>query len=101
LELHRAPEGGYIRRSYEVGEIDGIAAYCAELDKCYFIPISEAAGHKQFHLRLAPAKNNQKRLLRSAENYELGAIAQLGERLHGMQEAAGSSPASSTPLRSG
>ncbi len=26
---------------------------------------------------------------------DLGAIAQLGERLHGMQEVAGSSPASS------
>ncbi len=29
---------------------------------------------------------------------ELGAIAQLGERLHGMQEVAGSIPASSTIL---
>jgi hypothetical protein len=31
-----------------------------------------------------------------AGQYRLGAIAQLGERLHGMQEVAGSSPASST-----
>jgi hypothetical protein len=30
-----------------------------------------------------------------AADYRLGAIAQLGERLHGMQEVAGSSPASS------
>jgi hypothetical protein len=32
-----------------------------------------------------------------AADHALGAIAQLGERLHGMQEVAGSSPASSTP----
>ena len=29
-------------------------------------------------------------------NQEIGAVAQLGARLHGMQEVAGSSPASST-----
>ncbi len=29
--------------------------------------------------------------------YSLGAVAQLGERLHGMQEVVGSSPIGSTP----
>lgn len=46
-------------------------------------------------LRVSPARNNQKRLVHLAAQYELGAVAQLGERRHGMAEAAGSSPASS------
>jgi hypothetical protein len=48
------------------------------------------------YLRLAPARNNQEFAITYAADYEFsGAIAQLGERLHGMQEVAGSSPASS------
>ena len=54
------------------------------------------------HLRLTPARNNQQAGIKAAEDYDLanmisrlGAIAQLGERLHGMQEVAGSSPAGS------
>ena len=34
--------------------------------------------------------------VRITGNQEIGAVAQLGARLHGMQEVAGSSPASST-----
>jgi hypothetical protein len=93
----RAPGGGHIRTPYTEHDIDGIAAYCAELDRCYLLPISLVSGKKQIYLRLAPARNNQMRKLNFAELYELpGAIAQLGERLRGTQEAAGSSPASST-----
>jgi hypothetical protein len=48
------------------------------------------------HLRLAPARNNQEFSITYAADYEFsGAIAQLGERLRGTQEVAGSSPASS------
>ena len=41
---------------------------------------------------------NSDRILMGMEltkNQEIGAVAQLGARLHGMQEVAGSSPASS------
>jgi prevent-host-death family protein len=49
-------------------------------------------------LRVKPARNGQRACLNWATEYELpGAIAQLGERLRGTQEVAGSSPASSTP----
>jgi hypothetical protein len=55
------------------------------------------------HLRLRPAVNNQEAAINYADQYDFGAIAQLGERLHGMQEVVGSSPTSSTsnvrPLR--
>jgi hypothetical protein len=92
----RGPGNTFLRRSYSESEIDALAAYCAELDRCYLLPASLIAGKRQIYLRLAPCRNGQRALVHWAEQYRLGAIAQLGERLHGMQEAAGSSPASST-----
>ena len=91
----RGPDG-FIRKPYTAEEIDGIAAYCAELDQCYLVPIHSIATTRQTTLRLNPTKNGQRACLNWAADYELpGAIAQLGERLRGTQEVAGSSPASS------
>ena len=76
--------------------MDAIAVYCADVNCCYLVPIEEVAGMNELLLRLGPARNNQKLRVKMAAAYELGAIAQLGERLRGTQEVAGSSPASST-----
>jgi PD-(D/E)XK endonuclease len=80
-------------------EIDAIAVYCADLDACYLLPRDLSVDRSAVQLRLAPTLNNQQRLINWAKDYEFGArlptygpIAQLGERLHGMQEAGGSSP---------
>ena len=86
---------GYVRTTYTSREIDGLAAYCPELDACFYVPFDAVAGRGLLHLRLSRAKNNQHAGVTMAADYRLGAIAQLGERLHGMQEVAGSSPASS------
>jgi hypothetical protein len=82
----RGPEG-LIHRGYEDGEIDSIAAYCAELDRCFLLPHSLSVGRKAVHLRLAPTRNNQRRKVHWADDYDFGAtlgglgpIAQLGER---------------------
>jgi prevent-host-death family protein len=89
---------GYERRYYSADEIDLVAVYCSELDRCYLLPISLVAGRRGIQLRLTPPKNGQRACLNHAVDFELpGAIAQLEERLRGTQEAAGSSPASSTP----
>jgi PD-(D/E)XK endonuclease len=94
---------GYVRTTYQPAEIDGIAAYCHALKRCFWLPIEEVAGKSVVHLRLQPARNGQQAGLTWADDYPLGAIAQLGERRHGMAEAGGSSPPSSTsnvrPLR--
>ena len=90
-----SPVRGYVRTTYVAGDVDLVAAYCAELDSVYAIPITEFEGRRLLRLRVKRARNNQSRLVHCASDYELGAIAQLGERLHGMQEVAGSSPASS------
>jgi hypothetical protein len=95
----RRGSNGFIHRGYDADEIDAVAAYCAELDRCFLIPQAIAVGQIGVSLRLTPTRNNQRRKIHWAENFEFGAtlqrlgpIAQLGERLHGMQEAGGSSP---------
>ncbi len=88
---------GYVRSTYSADEIDVVASYCQELDRCYLLPVSLIEGCRSIQLRLAPTRNNQRASLHWAAEYEFdGAIAQLEERLRGTQEAAGSSPASST-----
>lgn len=94
---------GVLSRKYTIDEIDAIAAYCAELDKCYVVPASLCAGRRMLHLRLVASLNNQRAGIHWARDYEMerlrwitqGAVAQLGERLAGSQKAAGSSPAGS------
>ena len=94
---------GLVRRGYRVGELDAYAAYCADLDRCYFIPFEAVDGRLEVTLRLSPTRNNQRLGINWARDFEFaaklgstGAVAQLGERRHGMAEAAGSSPAGST-----
>jgi hypothetical protein len=78
---------GYVRRTYTRTEVDGIAAYSPDLDRCYYVPIDRVEGRPAIRLRVVPTRNNQKRRINWAEEYELaarlgrhGAVAQLGER---------------------
>ena len=94
---------GLLRRGYGAGEFDAYAAYCPDLDRCYFIPFEAFAGRLQVQLRLSPTRNNQQLGINWARGFEFearlgrsGAVAQLGERDAGSVEAAGSSPAGST-----
>jgi hypothetical protein len=97
LQTFRRTKSGHIRTVYTADQVDAIGAYCADLERCYLLPITLVGGRRGIHLRLAPSKNNQRALVNWARDYELGAIAQLGERLSGTQEVVGSSPTSSTP----
>jgi PD-(D/E)XK endonuclease len=91
---------GFIRRPYSAAEVDAIAAYNLELDRCFLIPIARVEGRPAIALRLSPCLNNQRRRINWADDFDLaatlqrhqGAVAQLGERQHGMLEARGSSP---------
>jgi hypothetical protein len=98
IRTSRHTRHGYVQTTYSESEVDVIAAYCMELHRCYLLPIALVAGQRCIHLRLEPPQNNQALGIHWASNYEFsGAIAQLGERVTGSHEAAGSSPASSTP----
>ena len=90
---------GYVYSTYDRSEVDAIAVYCQALKRAYWLPIELVEGRRAMHLRLAAAANHQQAAINYAADHELGAIAQLGERLHGMQEVVGSSPTSSTVER--
>src|SRR4051812_965891 len=96
LRTNRRAAEGYRTTTYTAEEIDAVAIYCRELDSCYLIRIAVVAGRTNIHLCLAPSKNNQKMSIHWASDYELGAIAQLGERRAGSAKVVGSSPTSST-----
>ena len=51
---------GFVRRAYTAAEIDAVAAYSIDLDRCYFVPIERVEGRPAIALRLAPARNNQR-----------------------------------------
>ncbi len=93
---NRCTPRGYVVSTYAVGEIDFVAAYCDDLNRYFLLPIEVVAGKAQVHLRLAPPKNGQRACLNWAAEYELGAVAQLGERRAGSAKVRGSSPLSST-----
>ena len=95
---------GIRRRVYTADEVDIIVAYCLDLDRCYAVPSDVFSGHPALRLRVGKCRSNQCRRVRWADDYALerlhwlpqGAVAQLGERRHGMAKATGSSPVGST-----
>ena len=93
-----SPTQGYIRSSDGADEIDAVAAYCDDLKQCFLVSIDQLNGQDWLSLRVDAPRNCQRAALHFAADHSLpGAIAQLGERVHGMHEVAGSSPAGSTP----
>jgi hypothetical protein len=98
----RAREGMRVRR-YTEEEVDAIAAFSLDTDECYYLPATIWSLRGGVHLRLEASRNNQRRKIHWAEEYEFaarlsasGPIAQLGERLAGSQKVGGSNPPGST-----
>lgn len=95
---YHSPTRGYVKATYDPADVDLIAVYCSQLDKCYLLPVGLVAGQSTIRLRLEPARNNQRAAVNLAATYEMrGAVAQLAERCRGTAEAEGSNPSSSTP----
>jgi prevent-host-death family protein len=97
LETARCTPSGYVRCGYGANEIDLIAAHCHDLGRSYLLPFGGKVGSQRvIQLRLSPPQNGQRAAINYASDYDFpGAVAQLGERWHGMPEARGSSPLSS------
>ena len=88
---------GYSYRRYEEDEIDLVAVYCGDLDRCYLLPRTLAVNRRAIYLRLSPPKNGQRACINLASDFDLpGAVAQLEEHHAGSVGARGSSPLSST-----
>ncbi len=63
LMTSRLTPAGYIKTLYTSSQVDGFAAYCHDLDSCYFLPIADFEGRSYAHLRLAPAKTTSRPVL--------------------------------------
>ena len=69
---------GYEHRQYQPDEIDLVAVYCGDLDRCYLLPHELVVGRSGIWLRLRPPKNAQKASVNLASQFEFqGAVAQL------------------------
>lgn len=104
----RRTRNGLLTRGYSALDVDALAAYCPDVDRCFLVPIALAGERRQMSLRLSPARNGQTGAILWASQFDfasidwahpegsLGAVAQLEERRRGTPEARGSSPLSST-----
>jgi prevent-host-death family protein len=97
---YHSPTRGYVITTYDESEVDLIAVYCGDLDRCYLLPVELIAGQSMIFLRLDRPKNNQRASLNWATAFEFpGAVAQLAERSDGIRKVEGSNPSSSTDAR--
>ena len=74
LLLTRPARNGIVSRPYTIDEIDAIAGYCAELDRCYFLPFARFIRRSTIQLRLAPTRNNQARGVIWAHEFEFESL---------------------------
>lgn len=65
---------GLRRRPYTAQEIDAVAAYCHQLDRCFYLPAEVVVGRKQVGLRVGPSRNNQHQRVNWADAYALEAL---------------------------
>jgi hypothetical protein len=47
----RRARSGLVHRAYTADEVDAIAAYCPELERCYLIPFEAVGASAALHLR--------------------------------------------------
>jgi hypothetical protein len=69
---------GFRRRTYSPEEVDAIAAYCLELDRCFLIPIGRVAHRAAIALRIDACRNNQFQGINWADDFDFAAT--LGRR---------------------
>ena len=69
----RRGRDGMIVRKYTAAEVDAIAAYCPENDRCYLLPTSLFCSRRLVHLRLARSRNNQRSGINWADDFEFEA----------------------------
>ena len=67
------PRAAVTRRTY-AGEIELFAVYCPETAGVYLVPINDVPMRSIARLRVAPARNGQKRRIRYAADYEIANV---------------------------
>jgi prevent-host-death family protein len=71
LQTSRHTPNGYVFTQYTADEIDAVAVYCGDLDRCYFLPISLVAGRRGIWLRTVPPRNQQRACINLASDFDL------------------------------
>jgi hypothetical protein len=64
---------GVSRRPYQ-GEIDYFAVHCAATGGVYLVPIGHVPTRTTAMLRVEPARNRQRKRIRLARDYQIGAV---------------------------
>jgi hypothetical protein len=68
------PNPRMVVRDY-LGQIDYFGIYCPQTGGVYLVPIEDAQVRATGSLRLAPARNGQRRRIRYAADYEIAEVA--------------------------
>ncbi len=74
---HRNPEKA--RRNYQ-GQVDYFAVYCPETTGVYMIPIDDVPLQAAAALRIDPPRNNQRKRIRFAADYQIARVTTEGLR---------------------
>jgi hypothetical protein len=69
----RRTRDGLRKRCYSPEEVDVIAAYCPDLDRCFVIVPEGFDGHPEVRLRVAASRNNQRTGINWAEDFDFEA----------------------------
>lgn len=70
----RRGRDGFVKTMYTSSEIDAVAAFCAELGRCFYLPVERFGVRTHVQLRLAPPRNNQRKGIHWASDYELESL---------------------------
>jgi hypothetical protein len=69
-ELTINQKGAIAEVAISAHEIDAFAAFCVDLNRCFFIPFSAVGRAVQLSLRISPSRNNQRVGIRSATDFD-------------------------------
>ena len=70
----RRGRNGFVKRSYTPDEVDALAVYCADLDRCYDLPLDRFGPRREIQLRLTRPCKNQTAGINWADDYALESL---------------------------
>ncbi len=65
----RGPQG-LLKRPYTNHEVDAVAAYSPDLERCFLLRLTEFGGRMYVQLRLGRCKNNQRARINWADDFD-------------------------------
>jgi hypothetical protein len=60
-------------RAYTADQVDAIAAFCPDTDRCYLLSPDVFDGRRAVQLRVAPSRNNQRLGVNRADDFDFAA----------------------------